>query len=96
MKFAVQAISNDAATNQIFAKLGVIGMSLAIVLWSADLVRTAGFVRMTGILGFAAGGLAAGVLLFGGHLTPPTLGIIVLGQAIWYCAIGTLLIRDVL
>ena len=94
MKFAVETIGIYAGVNQVFAKLGVIAMSLAIVLWSADLVRTPGAVRLTGVLGFAAGALAMGTLLVAGHLTPLTLGIIVLGQAIWYCAVGTLLIRD--
>lgn len=96
MKVAVQVIAIGAGTNQLFAKLGVIGMSLAIVLWSADLVRTPGFVRMAGILGFAAGALALGMLVSGVHLTPLTLGVIVLGHALWYCALGALLVRDVL
>jgi 1-aminocyclopropane-1-carboxylate deaminase/D-cysteine desulfhydrase-like pyridoxal-dependent ACC family enzyme len=96
MTFAVQVIAIGAGVNQAFARLGVIGMSLAIVLWSADLVRTPGFVRITGALGFVAGALAGGVLVLGGRLTPLTLGIVVLGQAIWYCAVGVLLVREVL
>jgi hypothetical protein len=96
LAFAAQAIAICAGAVQLFGKLGVIGMTLAIVLWSADLVRTPGSVRLTGALGFAAGALAVAMLVFGGHLTPQTLGIIVLGQAIWYCAVGALLIRRVL
>lgn len=96
MQFAVQVIAICGQVIQLFGKLGVIGMSLAIVLWSIDLVQRRRFVRMTGILGFAAGTFALGMLVFGGHLTPQTLGAIVLGQAIWYCAVGALLIRRVL
>ena len=96
LQFAVQVIAICADTNQLFAKLGVIGMSLAMLLWSIDLVRSRELVRVTGVLGLAAGAIAVAVLFFGGRLTPPTLGIIVLAQAIWYCAIGALLIRRAL
>jgi hypothetical protein len=96
LQFAVQVIAICGEIVQIFGKLGVIGMSLAIILWSVDLVRHAGVVRVTGILGFAAGAFAVVMLVFGGHLTPQTLGAIVLGQAIWYCALGALLIRRAL
>jgi hypothetical protein len=96
LQFAVQVIAICGQLIQLFGKLGVIGMSLAIVVWSIDLVRLPRFVRMTGIVGFAAGAFAIGTLVFGAHLTPQTLGAIVLGQAIWYCAVGALLIRRVL
>jgi hypothetical protein len=96
LQFAAQVIAICAEIIQLFGKLGVIGMTLAVVLWSVDLVRVPGPVRMTGILGFAAGALAVAMLLFAGHLTPQTLGIIVLGQAVWYCAVGVLLIRRAL
>lgn len=96
MTFAVQVIAIAAGVNQLFARLGVIGMSVAIVLWSADLVRTSGFVRITGAVGFGAAAVQAGVLAFGGRLTPLTLEIVVLAQAIWYCALGTLLVREIM
>jgi hypothetical protein len=96
VQFAVQVISICGEAIQLFGKLGVIGMTLAIALWSVDLVRAPGFVRLTGILGLAASGLAVAVLVSGTHLSPKTLGIIVLAQAIWYCAVGALLIRRTL
>jgi hypothetical protein len=96
LTFAVQIIAICAGVNEIFARLGVIAMSLAIALWSVDLVLVRGAARIAAILGFAAGAFGVGVLLFGGHLTPPVFGAIVLGQAIWYCAVGALLIRRTL
>jgi hypothetical protein len=96
LQFAVQVIAICGEIIQLFGRLGVIGMSLAVVLWSIDLVRLTGVARAAGILGFVAGAFALAMLVFGGHLTPQTLGAIVLGQAIWYCAIGALLIRRVL
>jgi hypothetical protein len=96
LEFAAQAIGVGAGVVQLFGKLGVIGMTVAIVLWSIDLVRSPGSIRLTGVLGFAAGALAVAIVVFGGHLTPQTLGVIVAGQAIWYCAVGALLIRRVL
>jgi hypothetical protein len=96
MQFAVQVISICGELIQLFGKLGVIGMSLAIVLWSVDLIPLPRYVRVTGALGLAVGLFAVAMLVFGGPLTPRTLGAIVLGQAIWYCAVGTLLIRRVL
>ncbi len=96
LQFAVQVISICAEIVQLFSKVGVIGMTLAIALWSVDLVRAPGFVRMTGILGFAAAALAVAILLSGAHLTPQTLGIIVLAQALWYAAVGALLLRRIL
>jgi hypothetical protein len=96
LQFAVQVISICGTVVQLFSKLGEVGLTLAIVLWSVDLVRTPGYVRMTAILGFAAGAFAVAMLLFGGSLTPRTLGSIVLAQAIWYFAVGALLIRRAL
>lgn len=96
LQFAVQVISICGESVQLFGKLGVIGMTLAIALWSVDLIRARSIVRMAGILGFGAAALAVAMILSGTHLTPQTLGIIVLAQAIWYCAVGALLIRRTL
>jgi hypothetical protein len=94
IKFAAQFLALCAMTIQIFAKFGVIALSSAVVLWSADLARTPGVLRITGLIGFASGLVAVGVLVFAGRLDPHNLGAIVLVQAVWYIAVATLLVRE--
>jgi hypothetical protein len=91
--FAAQILSVCAMTIQILAQFGVLALSSAVVLWSADLVQTPGALRVTGIIGVASGAAAVVVLAFAGWLNPHNLIAIVLLQAIWYVAIAVLLIR---
>ena len=90
---AAQLLSLCALAIQVLAKFGTIALSSAVVLWSADLVRTPGALRITGIIGIASGVTVVVVLAFAGALNPHNLGVIVLLQAIWYVAIAALLVR---
>lgn len=79
---------------QVFTKMGLIGFTLAIALWSIDFLREAGPVRNAGILGLAVG---AGTIVL--LLATPYIGahaLIGLGflQGCWYATIASLLYTD--
>jgi len=93
IKAAVPALVAGALMIQILTKFGFVAMSVAVAFWSADLVATPGVLRATGIMGFASGIVAIGVLAFAGRLDPHSLSAIVIVQAIWYVAVAVLLVR---
>jgi hypothetical protein len=92
---AVAVLRLCGAAVQAAGALGVTAISIAIALWSVGLVRGAGALRLTGIVGLSAAALPAPVFAFGGAmLTPHLLGAIAVGQAVWYLGVAALLIRD--
>lgn len=82
------------AGNQALAKLGVIAMSTAIVLWAIALLHDRARNRWLAIVGFLAG-LAPAIALLAGAIRLDVHGmmLVVVGQAIWNLAAGTALIR---
>lgn len=75
-------------------KIGLGCIAGAIVLWSIDYVRAArGSVRAAGIFGFVSSAVAAGVLAFGGALTPHLLMGAIALQTAWYVFSGVLVLR---
>lgn len=74
--------------------IGVVGWSLAVVLWSLELVRRPGAARAIGVLGLVCG---AGPLLATavGHLPVTVHGVLafVVAQVLWYVAIAVQLAR---
>lgn len=77
-----------------WARLGVITMSLAYVLWSVALLARPGGVRVVGAIGCIAGASLVIAALSG--ILPMTMhGMLVLGvaQTVWSVAIGILLMR---
>ncbi len=76
------------------ARLGVVAMSIAVVLWSLVLVRRPGAARAIGVLGLICG-LIPPVLLAGNLLPMNVQGfrVRVIVQAIWYLAVSVQLIR---
>jgi hypothetical protein len=102
--YYVQQASGDATSfvdlsrlamtgNQALAKLGVVAMSAAIVLWSVALFR-GGRDRWVGIAGFIAG-LAPAIALVAGviRLDVGGMTLVVVLQAIWIVIVGIQLIR---
>ena len=91
---AAAVLHYNGAWNQAFAKVLVAASSVAIGLWSMEIVRTRLMRRATGILGCV---VAAGVLLilFSGRLTLDVhgFGAVVLAQAIWLILAGVELRR---
>lgn len=77
---------------QIATKAGLLGMSLGILLWSADLVRDSGVLRVAGIVGVVSGILPLAFVPFGGLINPHVLVIAIGIQTLWYLTIATLLV----
>ena len=81
--------------NQACAKVYVVTSSVAIVLWSAAMLRTAGFHRALAIYGIVLGTLTAAVTLAGAlRMDIHGFGAVVLGQTIWFVAAGIALVRS--
>jgi len=79
--------------NQALAKLGVVAMSAAIVLWSAALFRN-GQDRWVGISGFVAGlGPAIALLVGAVRLDVGGMTLVVVCQAAWIVIVGIQMIR---
>jgi hypothetical protein len=92
---AVQ-LQTCALAIQVATKAGFVGMSLGIVLWSADLIFDKGILRIAGVVGLLAGIVPVYLTLSGGYLNPHSLTIVIAIQTIWYLTIATsLLLRRV-
>jgi hypothetical protein len=81
--------------NQAFAMIFVVASSAAIVLWSAAILRSAGFSRPLGIYGCIIGPLTV-IAVISGHirLNVHGFGIVVLVQAVWFISAGVLLWKE--
>ncbi|HEX3467381.1 MAG TPA: hypothetical protein VHT05_04815 [Candidatus Elarobacter sp.] len=73
--------------------LGLVAQSVAIVLWSAGLVRSAGWTRVVGVLGLPAALYPPALLAMHGAITAHMLVGLVAAQAIWYLGVAVLLLR---
>jgi hypothetical protein len=80
--------------NQAFAMIFVVASSIAIVLWSAAILKGNTFSRPIGIYGCILGPLTI-LAVLSGHvrLNVHGFGLIVLGQAIWFICSGVTLWR---
>jgi hypothetical protein len=75
--------------NQAFARVYSVGASLALVLWSAAILRYRAMGRGVGIYGVVLG-LATAVVICSGLLTPDRHGfaMLIFGQAIWFLVVA--------
>ncbi|MFN2459429.1 MAG: hypothetical protein ABR591_01855 [Candidatus Velthaea sp.] len=93
----VAVIAGGAAMIQVLTAFGFVALSCGILLWSLRLVRSAGSVRYAGVLGIAAAVIPpVSVMTSRLHITPGTLVSTLVPEALWYAAIGTLMIRRIL
>lgn len=81
--------------NQAFAKVHVVATSVALLLWSAAILKTRLMPRIVGHAGAVVGG-AVLLAFFGGHLRLNVhgFGIVVALQAVWLIWVGVLLCRS--
>jgi hypothetical protein len=88
------AFRYNGLLNQAFARVYVVASAAAIVLWSASILRSGALARGVGICGCLVGP-AILIALLSGHLTLGVhgFGLVVLAQASWFIAVGTLLCR---
>ena len=78
---------------QLFTKSGVILISAAILSWSVSLIRGGRGPILAAVAGVAAVLLQVYILAYGGPaITAHTIVLVVAAMAVWYCAIGLLLI----
>jgi hypothetical protein len=78
---------------QVFTKTGVIAVSVAILLWSAALIRAGREPLLAAVVGVAVVLLQVYVFMHSGPaITAHTIIPIVVSMAVWYFAIGLLLI----
>jgi hypothetical protein len=83
-----------ASAIQCLTKLGLVLMSGGILSWSAALVRSNRSPRWIGLLGLAAGGIPALLILFAGTvMTPHSLIAILAAQGLWNIAVARMLMR---
>jgi len=81
--------------NQAFALMFVVASSVAIVLWSAAIIRSNVFSRALGVYGCLLGPITILVVLSGHlRLNVHGFGMIALGQAIWFISAGVLLWKE--
>ena len=81
--------------NQVCARAGVLAMSVAMILWSANMARRPGGIRVVGALGAIVGTLLVGALMTG-NLPMNIHGVLAfeLAYTVWALAVATLLIRQ--
>jgi hypothetical protein len=91
---AAAVLHYNGASNQAYAKVLVAASSIAIGLWSMEIVRTRLMRRAAGILGCVVAAVTL-LALFSGHLTLDVhgFGAVVLLQSIWLITVGTELRR---
>ncbi|HEV7675208.1 MAG TPA: hypothetical protein VGQ12_11815 [Candidatus Angelobacter sp.] len=81
--------------NQAFALIFVVASSVAIVLWSAAIIRSNVFSRALGVFGCLLGPLTILVVLSGHlRLNVHGFGMVALSQSIWFISAGVLLWRE--
>ncbi|HEU4884935.1 MAG TPA: hypothetical protein VFT45_21935 [Longimicrobium sp.] len=91
---AAAVLHYNGASNQAYAKVLVAASSVAIGLWSVEILRTRLMRRASGIVGCVVAAITL-LALFSGHLTLDVhgFGAVVLGQSIWLITVGAELRR---
>lgn len=90
LRVTLQTLSSGVG---VIVMIGAIGMSIAVFLWSADLARNTGPARWTGVLGLVAGaGLVIALPTAIGRLDLAGMTLVLVVWAVWFLAVGTLMI----
>ncbi|HEY5546960.1 MAG TPA: hypothetical protein VIK50_12985 [Gemmatimonadaceae bacterium] len=90
LRVTLQTLSSGVG---VIVMIGAIGMSVAVFLWSADLARDTGPARWTGVLGLVAGaGLVIALPTGIGRLDLTGMTLVLGVWAVWFLAVGTLMI----
>ena len=91
LRVTMQTLSSGVG---VIVMIGTIGMSVAVFLWSADLARDTGPARWTGVLGLVAGaGLVIALPTAIGRLDLAGMTLVLVVWAVWFLAVGTLMIQ---
>jgi hypothetical protein len=87
------ALYYNGLLNQAFARVFLVASSTAIVLWSASILRSRALAPGVGIYGLLVGPAVVIAVVSGLRLDPHGAGSLILGQSLWFIAVGTLLWR---
>jgi hypothetical protein len=91
LRVTLQTLSSGVG---VIVMIGAIGMSIAVLLWSADLARDTGPARWTGVFGLVAGaGLVIALPTALGRLDLAGMTLVLVVWAVWFLAVGTLMIQ---
>lgn len=91
LRVTMQTLSSGVG---VIVIIGTLGMSIAVFLWSADLARDTGPARWTGVLGLVAGaGLVIALPTAMGRLDLAGMTLVLVVWAVWFLAVGTLMIQ---
>jgi len=95
MLFARQSIGVWYYAATLLAEFSVVAVAAGILLWSLELVRQRGFTRLIGATGIVLG-LAKAFAILSGVLILSVfgMGLVVVLQAVWSCAVAAQLIRN--
>lgn len=86
--------SYNGLLNQGFAKVFVVASSLALVLWSAALLRAGGFARIVGAAGCVVGALSLAAFFSGRlRLDVHGFGLFIFAQSAWVVMAGVFMLR---
>jgi hypothetical protein len=78
----------------VIAIIGALGMSAAVLLWSADLAADTGAARWTGVFGLVAGaGLVVALPTGIVRLNVTGMTLVLVAWAVWFLGVGTLMIQ---
>jgi len=88
------AFNHNGLIDQAFMRVFLVASSVAIILWSATIVRSRAIARGAGIYGCVLG-VATVVAQLSGQLESHAhlFGMVIVGQAIWFVVAGTWLCR---
>lgn len=91
---ALQLITVCAIAVQTLTKIWLVATSVAVIVWSARIVRGTRTLRAVALLGFVSSMLVIAGTVLVANFNPHSLGLIVLVQTLWSIAIGVLMIRE--
>ncbi len=92
---AEQLLRFGAIAIQILTRFGLMAMSAGVFIWSIGLLRGPVALVATGFIGILSSiAVVLAITIGNAHITPHVLVVIVAVQAIWYLAIGSLLVRE--
>ncbi len=76
-----------------FVQVAMVATAIAIAVWSVAIVRGAVIARGVGIYGVIYGVFVLTIVFSGKMVSEHAIGVVVLGQSVWFCIVGGLLWR---
>jgi hypothetical protein len=87
------ALYYNGLLNQAFARVFLVASSTSVVLWSVSILRSRTLAPGVAIYGLPMAPAVVIAVVSGIRLDPHGAGLLILGQSVWYIAVGALLWR---